>query len=262
MKNTGIEYLSTEQAPLVIPEMSELLPPLPDEQLSLLEADILANGCYSPIVVMEDMTIVDGHNRYEICERHGIEYKIAVFSFEDILEAKAEANKGTRNDLRMNSAEGFTSVDTKQELAEAVGVSRDTINKVIQIDENAPEVVKDALDNKEISVNKGYEITKKLKDVPEDELEETAIAMIEADYRKANDELLTPDEVRLLDNKYAILFIRGARPVKDLKYDLKLHPNISYSSDGGAGIYRHGKNNFMGSPLFQFDYKKEILEYE
>ena len=55
-------------------------------------------------------------------------------------------------------------------------------------------------------------------------------------------ELLTSDEVRLLDNRYAILFIRGERPVMDLKYDILRHPNIALTVDGGAEPYRHGED--------------------
>ena len=87
MKNTGIEYMSTERTPTVRPDFAELLPPLSDEQLSLLEADILKNGCYTPVIVNEDMVIVDGHNRASICDKHGVLYRMAVFSFEDDLEA-------------------------------------------------------------------------------------------------------------------------------------------------------------------------------
>jgi type IV secretion system protein VirD4 len=63
-------------------------------------------------------------------------------------------------------------------------------------------------------------------------------------------ELLTPDEVRMLDNNYAILLIRGARPVLDLKTELTKHRNIRYSSDGGAKPYIHNMPVFAGSPLF------------
>ena len=55
----------------------------------------------------------------------------------------------------------------------------------------------------------------------------------------AGRELLTPDEVRMLDNKYAIVFIRGERPVLDLKYDILSHPNIKLGTDGGAKPYAH-----------------------
>ena len=52
-------------------------------------------------------------------------------------------------------------------------------------------------------------------------------------------ELLTPDEVRLLDNQDCIVLIRGERPVIDKKYDLLKHPNLSFTEDGGAAPYIH-----------------------
>lgn len=55
-------------------------------------------------------------------------------------------------------------------------------------------------------------------------------------------ELMTPDEVRRLDNRFALLFIRGELPVKDLKYDLKKHPNIALTTDGGAEPYVHDRD--------------------
>lgn len=67
-------------------------------------------------------------------------------------------------------------------------------------------------------------------------------------------ELLTPDEVRGLDNRYAILFIRGAKPVMDLKYELTDHPAIRHTVDGGGPPYIHKgrhKPAFSGTPLFQ-----------
>lgn len=100
MRNTGVEYGSADRTPVVLPEMAELLPPLTGEQLAALEADLLKNGCYSPIIVNEDMVIIDGHNRQRLCEEHGIPYKMAVFSFEDLLEAKRwaiENQRGRRN---------------------------------------------------------------------------------------------------------------------------------------------------------------------
>ena len=55
-------------------------------------------------------------------------------------------------------------------------------------------------------------------------------------------ELMTPDEVRMLDNRYAILFIRGEYPVMDLKYDLMKHPKIAFTEDGGAKPFIHGRD--------------------
>ena len=55
-------------------------------------------------------------------------------------------------------------------------------------------------------------------------------------------DLMTPDEVRLLDNRYGILFIRGEYPVMDLKYDLMKHPKIAFTTDGGAAPFIHGRD--------------------
>ena len=60
-------------------------------------------------------------------------------------------------------------------------------------------------------------------------------------YQLNGRELLTPDEVRLLDNKYAILFIRGEKPIMDYKYDVLKHPNVELSGDGKAKPYLHGE---------------------
>ena len=85
-------------------------------------------------------------------------------------------------------------------------------------------------------------------------------------------ELLTPDEVRGLDNRYAILFIRGARPVMDLKYELTEHPAIRHTIDGGGPPYIHHQERpdpkFPGEPLFaqitddMSDEEKENADYE
>ena len=60
-------------------------------------------------------------------------------------------------------------------------------------------------------------------------------------YQTAGRELMTPDEVRLLDNRYAILFIRGERPVLDFKYDLLKHPSLKDTADGEGKTYIHGQ---------------------
>ena len=56
-------------------------------------------------------------------------------------------------------------------------------------------------------------------------------------------ELLTPDEVRMLDNRYALLFIRGERPILDEKYDILKHPNVALTTDGKAPPYKHGNTD-------------------
>ena len=52
---------------------------------------------------------------------------------------------------------------------------------------------------------------------------------------------MTPDEVRMLDNRYALLFIRGERPVMDFKFDILKHPNLSDTADGKEKPYVHGE---------------------
>lgn len=68
-------------------------------------------------------------------------------------------------------------------------------------------------------------------------------------FQMSGRELLTPDEVRALDNRYCILFIRGAKPVMDLKYELTEHPAIRYTVDGGGAPYiHHGHNTTPAIP--------------
>ena len=59
-------------------------------------------------------------------------------------------------------------------------------------------------------------------------------------FQQAGRELFTPDEVRLLDNDYALLFIRGERPIFDKKFDILKHPHVKYTRDGSAKAYQHG----------------------
>ena len=246
MRNTGIEYGSGERTPVVLPEMAQLLPPLTGEQLAALEADLLANGCYSPIIVNEDMTVIDGHNRLELCEKHGIPYKMAVFSFADMLEAKQwalDTQKGRRNldkwelgkialklkpdlearakanqsaaggdtseqgALLVNSPKALLPVNTRKEMAQAVGIGEQTMGRVMQIDEHAPPAVKEALDIGELSINQGYNLTKQLQVVPEDQRDEAATQAIA--LAQAKKELRELDAAAEHRGKVARLFCKA-----------------------------------------------------
>ena len=216
MRNTGITYASTERTPTVLPELENLLPPLSDEQSAALERDIVQNGCYAPIIVNEDLVIVDGHNRRRICEQHHLPYKMAVFAFDDLLEAKqwaldtqkgrrnldkwelgkialklrpeiearARANQGARTDLLTTLSEGQPPVSTRKELADSVGIGEVTMGKVMQIDEHAPAAVKEALDKGELSVNQGYRITQQVKNLPKEEQEQATLELVELEKAK------------------------------------------------------------------------------
>src|SRR5574344_3002711 len=77
-------------------------------------------------------------------------------------------------------------------------------------------------------------------------------------YQLAGRELMTPDEVRMLDIRYALLFIRGERPIRDLKYDILHHPNVALTTDGSAPAYTHGEDTrSIASMAFSFDKKKK-----
>ena len=75
-------------------------------------------------------------------------------------------------------------------------------------------------------------------------------------FQQSGRELLQPDEVRMLDNKNALLFIRGERPILDAKYDLMKHPNIRYTEDGGAGPFNYAK-----APLAHDDFTFDETRY-
>lgn len=59
-------------------------------------------------------------------------------------------------------------------------------------------------------------------------------------FQNTGRELMTPDEVRMMDNRFALLFIRGERPIQDLKYDILKHPGVALTTDGKAPPYEHG----------------------
>ena len=248
MRNTGIEYTSAERTPTILPELAELLPPLSGEQLAALEKDILQNGCYAPIIVNEDLVIVDGHNRQQICTRHDLPYKMAVFAFDDLLEAKQwalDTQKGRRNldkwelgkialklkpdiearaKANMSAGGGdqkseharsgsatlpnpISTVDTRKELADTVGLGERTMGKVMQIDEHAPAAVKEALDKKELSIHQGYQITKQVENLPEEQREQAAAEALE--YEKAKKELKKQDAEIDRKGKIAALFCKA-----------------------------------------------------
>ena len=76
-------------------------------------------------------------------------------------------------------------------------------------------------------------------------------------WQLAGRELLMPDEVRMLDNQYALLFIRGERPIQDFKYDILKHPNVKLTTDGGAEPYRHGEDTHS---IVSIQFDEELLK--
>ena len=85
-------------------------------------------------------------------------------------------------------------------------------------------------------------------------------------FQQAGRELMTPDEVRMLDNRYAIVLLRGEAPVIDEKYDLMKHPNLRLTQDGGAAPYIHSPVCLYGAGDLNFAFTSldeiEIIEME
>ncbi|MCB6570538.1 type IV secretory system conjugative DNA transfer family protein [Eubacterium limosum] len=79
-------------------------------------------------------------------------------------------------------------------------------------------------------------------------------------YQINGRELLTPDEVRMLDNQYAILFIRGERPVMDFKYDILKHPNVALTADGKAEPYQHGEVTASVAVVDYLDINPKLID--
>ncbi len=83
-------------------------------------------------------------------------------------------------------------------------------------------------------------------------------------FQQAGRELMTPDEVRMLDNRYALVLLRGEAPVIDQKYDLMRHPNIKLTADGGAAPYVHGSGCLFAVDDLDFPFTSlddiEIIE--
>jgi hypothetical protein len=71
------------------PELQSLIPPLSDEEYQQLEQNILQDGCRDPLIVwQEEQTLLDGHNRHDICERHGLDYRLTELSLPSLDAAK------------------------------------------------------------------------------------------------------------------------------------------------------------------------------
>ena len=82
-------------------------------------------------------------------------------------------------------------------------------------------------------------------------------------YQVSGRELMTPDEVRMLDNQYALLFIRGESPIRDFKYDILKHPNVRYTTDGGAPAFKHGEDaRSFATVTFSPELIKQAAEME
>ena len=174
-------------------EFKSLIPPLTEDEYRGLEQSILEEGCRDALVMWGD-TLIDGHNRYEICTKHNIAYNAVQMDFDsrnDVIVWIIKNQFGRRNlpayerarlalrlkpviaervekNLHLSGGAGVKGSqksdnlsDTKHELAKAAGVSHDTIAKVEKIESAATPETKEQLRTGEISINQAYKAIKK-----------------------------------------------------------------------------------------------------
>ena len=171
-------------------EFKKLIPALTPEEFKQLEENCLKEGIRDAIVTWQGF-IIDGHNRYEIAQRHNLEYKsiekqfenendvvewmirnqfgrrnlnnyhrsVLALQLEDVFRQQAKEKEHTRKTTRQNSAE--SSIETRKELGKIADVSHDTIMRVKAIQAKAPEEVKEKLRTGEVSINQAYTEIKK-----------------------------------------------------------------------------------------------------
>jgi len=173
-------------------ELKNLIPTLTSDEFGQLEKNILENGVQDSIKTWHGL-IIDGHNRYEIAQRHGLKFDTKELSFndrsdvvvwminnqagrrnlstydkgllalklQDILKVKGKENQGARTDISQTSVKCEDRVDSQKQAAKTFNVSHDTLSKVKHIEENAPIEIKKKLKNNDITVNKAYQDIKK-----------------------------------------------------------------------------------------------------
>lgn len=176
-------------------EFQALIPPLSPDELSQLEANILRDGIRDPLVVWKfeenKFILVDGHNRYEIAQKHGLKFEVEEKEFEDEDEVKEwmilhqfgrrnlsnyqrsvlalkleevfrvkakEKQKESGGALPQKSAE--PPIETRKEIAKIANVSHDTISRVKQIEAKAPEEIKEKLATGEVSINEAFKVVR------------------------------------------------------------------------------------------------------
>ena len=172
-------------------EFKALIPPLSQEEFEQLEANCLRDGIRDNLIVWDnngDFVLIDGHNRYEIAQKHNLPYNhkrmefpnreaviewiilnqfgrrnlsaydrsILALKLKPVIAEKAEKNLHQGQEPLQKSV---NPVNTQKELAKVAGVSHDTIHKVEVIQQKAPEEIREKVKSGELSINQGYRQT-------------------------------------------------------------------------------------------------------
>lgn len=174
-------------------EFRTLIPPLIEEEFNQLEANCLENGIQDSLKTWDGI-LIDGHNRYEIAQKYGLEFKTEEMEFSSrndvklwiiknqlgrrnlstydrsvlalklkpVIAAIAEQNLHLSEGKGCQKSDKVKPIDTKKEVAKVGGVSHDTIHKVDVIENSGNEDIKNKVRNKEMSIDKAYREVKGL----------------------------------------------------------------------------------------------------
>lgn len=172
-------------------EFKSLIPSLTDEEYAGLEASILEEGCRDALVLWGNI-LIDGHNRYEICTKHGIAFntvqkdfdsrddvklwmignqlarrnisnfaEVTLRSKSDEIIANRKKNQGVRTDLFAKSQKSYETTDTTKEIARLANVGTNTASRVITINKKIDKAI---AENKQIAGQEPEQLKKKLMD--------------------------------------------------------------------------------------------------
>ena len=190
---------------IIDPEFAALIPPLTPDEFSGLEKSILEEGCRDALIVWGNI-IIDGHNRFNICSKHNIPYRIEYRDFPNREAAmlwmlqnqlsrrnlndfqrvemvrKCEQAVKTQAEQRMLKGKSDPSPKlgkgrASDELGRLAGVSHNTYEHAAAVLDNAPEPVVQATRNSELSINAAYEVTK----MPVDKQREVSVRITQGE---------------------------------------------------------------------------------
>ena len=215
---------------VINPEFQKLIPALSKEEFNQLEKNILADGCRDPLVVWNDV-IIDGHNRFQICNSHNLNYDVSHINFgnesdakewmilnqfgkrnisnyqraelalllKPLLAKKAEEQRVlSRSEMSTNEKPS----DTREEIAKQAGVSSNTISKVERIKADATPEMIEQVKSGEITINKAYQ-----------EIRKTEI-------KEANEKLKAETPPPQFTGKYDVLVLDPPWPMEKIERDV------------------------------------------
>lgn len=216
------------------PTLSNLLPPLQPHEAEGLEADIVRDGCLSPLIVWNQL-LVDGHNRYAICQKHDISFSVRRMQFASLGEAclwawdhqdhRRSMNAFVRGERLLQCKQIVAEIKAKakermlagkatdpvpilaqgkarDELAARVGVSHGTFDKIEEIVEEADEETKEKLRTEQISIS-------------------AAAKDVRRKRRKAANEQARKKRARPPKGKYEVIVVDPPWPMEKIERDCR-----------------------------------------